>query len=910
MLDRPPATVAQTDHKPAEAWWSVRLLGAVEAYGVDGQSITRWPSRAVAALLARLALEPDRAHPREELVELLWPGVPLDVSRNRLRQVLSTLKRLLEPDGSQAPPVVIADRQVLRVRPGALDCDARRFEALARAGDVAAHALYRGELMPGHYDDWVLDLRRHLAERHERLTDSTPLPHPGGAELPGYRTRPFGMEPAASRLRALVAKQRLVTVHGPGGSGKTRLAVAVAQALRDDPAWSVQDAPAPRFDNIEFVGLVDCVRADSVLDALGEALRTDPAQVGRRRVVSALQQRRTLLVLDNLEQLAPDAIAEVSALLAALPGLHVLATSRRLLQVEGEWAFGLDGLALPAPNAGTDEAAVNAAVSLFVDRARAGRADFKLSAVTTPAVVGLVRLLAGMPLAIELAASRMRGMSAQDLLERLRQDAGTPTLDLLTRPQQHADVGVRHASLRHMVGWSWDQLSPAARDLLSRLSVLAAPAPLAAVAAVAGQSAQATEPLLDQLRDASMLQSSQDEQGQWRHVLLQPVREFANERLPVDAARAARSRLRAWLLGLAGCSAASRPAVLGAERAHLQAALLSAPADDAAEQALALAAATRILWARDPPAPTVLAAVGQCAQQAADSAWLSGVCVVLAHGWFSVGDTATALRWAERALETARHDGERSQALTVWTRCRYVNGLFETDFDASLAQAVQLAQRAGDDDALAAAYIMQALVACNFRLDYTTAERLVERAQVLWQRVGDADQALYSLLYRATMWAWQGRNEQAALALTEVVDSAQARASWSVLIMTLRQLGRVNIRMRRWADAELALRRSLDVAWQHQLSHASLHALLHLPMALAAGPHAALAARLHGFATAEWARRYGPLNRIEKREMQCTWRWLRLRLGAARAEALRSLGATLDLGDAVALAMAARPAAR
>ena len=125
-----------TPSNPA-ARWQVRLLGAVVAS--DGlQRIERWPSRPIAALLARLALWPERAHSREELVECLWPGVALPVGRNRLRQALSTLKSLLEPAGALHSPVIDADRHSVRVVPGALRCDAHGFERLARAGHHAA----------------------------------------------------------------------------------------------------------------------------------------------------------------------------------------------------------------------------------------------------------------------------------------------------------------------------------------------------------------------------------------------------------------------------------------------------------------------------------------------------------------------------------------------------------------------------------------------------------------------------------------------------------------------------------------------------------------------------------------------------------------------------------------------------
>ena len=188
---RPAAILAAAaPPSPSGPRWRVRLLGAVDAVGVVGMAgvtdagptLSRWPTRAVAALLARLALWPDRVHPREELIELLWPGVGLSVGRNRLRQALSTLKALLETRGAECAvargpaPVLLADRLGIRVVPGALACDALDFERRLRAGDwPAAQALYRGELMPGHYDEWVLQERRRLAALWERLDAAYPL---------------------------------------------------------------------------------------------------------------------------------------------------------------------------------------------------------------------------------------------------------------------------------------------------------------------------------------------------------------------------------------------------------------------------------------------------------------------------------------------------------------------------------------------------------------------------------------------------------------------------------------------------------------------------------------------------------------------------------------------------------------
>jgi DNA-binding SARP family transcriptional activator len=164
---------SSTPQRPAAqaTLWQVQVLGGLELDS-GNQRLTRLPSRAVAALLARLALWPQRLHPREELVELLWPGVELAVGRNRLRQALSTLKSLIEPPG--APVVLQADRLGVRVVSGALGCDAREFEALVRAGRHAeALALYRGELLPGFYDDWIDEERLRLAALRDRIVGDT-----------------------------------------------------------------------------------------------------------------------------------------------------------------------------------------------------------------------------------------------------------------------------------------------------------------------------------------------------------------------------------------------------------------------------------------------------------------------------------------------------------------------------------------------------------------------------------------------------------------------------------------------------------------------------------------------------------------------------------------------------------------
>ncbi len=185
--------------------WHLRLLGAVELLDEHNRP-TRLPTRAATLLLTRLALAPQRQHPREELVELLWPGVDAQTGRNRLRQALSVLRTLLQPPGGPQRPVLLADRRSVTLVAGALRSDVQSFlHALSQGHTQRARASYQGELLPGHFDEWVLEERRHLAARAEVLAglhdaalvpDAAPAPAAPDIEhrLPRYLTRLVGFE--------------------------------------------------------------------------------------------------------------------------------------------------------------------------------------------------------------------------------------------------------------------------------------------------------------------------------------------------------------------------------------------------------------------------------------------------------------------------------------------------------------------------------------------------------------------------------------------------------------------------------------------------------------------------------------------------------------------------------------------
>lgn len=404
--------------------------------------------------------------------------------------------------------------------------------------------------------------RARLAALHERLDARPPPPPlppsaPVALRLPHYLTSAFGVADRAAHLgRLLAAGARLLTLQGPGGSGKTRLAVEFARGL---------GAVAP-FDTVAFVSLESCANASQMVDAVAATLGAPLGAGGGPAAVTALlERRRVLLVLDNFEQLPEAAASVVAGWSSALPWLVLLVTSRRPLGLPGEQLFPLAPLPLPEPQADRAALARNPAVALLVDRAQAVRPGFRLRLQDQAAVVTLVQRLEGMPLAIELAAPRLRSLSPAELAALLAppplQIAGqAPRLALLARTGAgghglaavEAGPAARHASMQAAIEWSWRQLSP----VHTRFGC---PDP--------------------GVRD----------EGPLRFQLYEPVREFVAARLDDAVLRGWRARHRAWLRGWAEALPPT-PAwpTLHAELPNLEAALTGAVADGVPGEAVQL----------------------------------------------------------------------------------------------------------------------------------------------------------------------------------------------------------------------------------------------------------------------------------------------------------------------------------
>lgn len=906
--------------------WQLRLLGAVVVHNA-AQRIERFPSRAVAALLARLALLPDRAHPREELIELLWPGVAPAVGRNRLRQALSTLKSLLEPAGVPGAAVVQADRLMLRLVPLSLRCDAVVFEQHLRAGRIAeASRAWGGDLMPGFYDEWVEVERKRLALLHDTLpahgghmpaarpaSDAPPAvreaaaaPPLAAAPLPTYLTRLFGVDVAAAHLRALVLQQRLVTLLGPGGSGKTRLGVEVAHALAV--------APAVPFDRIAFVALVACHTRAELLAAITRTLHLPPSG----ELATLLAGQRVLLLLDNFEQLVDAGAIALGELLAQLPRLHLLVTSRRALGLDGETCVRTQALQLPEALASLAEAAANPAVALFADRARAARADFHVGERNQAAIVALVRALAGMPLAIELAASRVRSFAPAEMLAMLTggSAAAGAHLALLARSGPRSGHDARHASMAQVIAWSWRLLDTPGRQLMHALTLFPADACTAAVAAVVGLPLAATALQLDALVAHSLLRCEQAADGAGaRFGLVAPVREFvltqsdSAERAPALPRAVQQQRLVDWLTAWAdSLGPAPAPSRVDAELPLVHALLAEAPPAQAWKLALAL----RSYWDSDGLPGHVQAALerGLASLPPGPGVQRAQAHELLAYLRFEAGFAAEALRHAEAALAAAPDPAQRARALVrrAWVllasgRGDYSAGTAPEQVGGWLEEALVLARSAGDLEAQARALHQLAVLVSHLGADFRRAERLLEESQSLWLALGDRRKAQARLRNRAQCWVRLGRQADALVAYKMCEQAARDEGDWVGQIDSLLSLATLQAQQRQWQQALDTNRRCVALCWQRWHRHGLAYALWNPPRLLARLRRPEAAIRLMGFAATYWQRCFGPLGDADRREQRAVRGLVRAQIGAARSEALWIEGAAMEVAAAVALAL-------
>jgi predicted ATPase/DNA-binding SARP family transcriptional activator len=353
---------------------------------------------------------------------------------------------------------------------------------------------------------------------HDPALASTPAAGGPLGRLPAPVTSFVGRQQALAEVAELIEGHRLVTLIGPPGVGKSRLALEAARAVQHDFAdgvWFVELARAARPADVARV-------VASTLDARGPTPSRDPLA----RVVQRLGQANVLLVLDGCEPVVGEAARVAAGVLAACPGVRVLATSREVLHLEGEARLVVAPLVVPAPGVDPRQLAESESVRLFLERARAARPSLPLTQDRLALVAEICRRLDGLPLAIELAAAHVSVLGLREILSALesRRPLFVEARDRRAVPQRY---------LRTVVAWSHDLLHADEKALLHQLAVFRGGAPLSAVVATAARgqldAARVTQ-LLGALVDKSILTASFPD-GEGRYDLLDTVREYALEQL-------------------------------------------------------------------------------------------------------------------------------------------------------------------------------------------------------------------------------------------------------------------------------------------------------------------------------------------------------------------------------------------
>ncbi len=570
---------------------------------------------------------------------------------------------------------------------------------------------------------------------------------------------------------------RLLTLTGPGGVGKTRLALQVARALRGAYA-----------DGVVFVDL-SALRDPALVPAAiagALALREAGARGLRALLLTSFHAKQTLLVLDNVEQVA-EAAPFVAELVAGCPRLTVLATSRTALHLRAEQRFRVPPLGLPDPgrDAAPDVVAASGAVRLFAERARAARPDFALTPGNAAAVAEICRRLDGLPLAIELAAARVSLLSPAALLARLDGAAGHAPLRVLSGGAR--DLPERQRTVRDTIAWSYHLLDPGARRLFARLGVFAGGCALEAIEAVCDPDGTLESDVLDDvtaLADASLL--SRTDGPAPRVVMLETLHEYALEQL--DARGEAPLLRRAHALYYAADVEASRSEFKARQKAWLD------------------------RW--EPEHDNVRAALRWALESGEVEVGLR-LAGVLWPFWYLRGYVTEGRRWLEGLLERSGGAASMARAETL----RGAAGLASEQGDLSRAEmwcreGLALYRAIGEDRGIADMLNLMGTVARE-QGQFERATGFYEESLALCRAMDDTIGVAVALNNLGTTWRYRGQFERAAALYEESLALRRRSGDTWGIAYALHNLGDVARDLGNPAGAaafyeeSLALRRDL-----------------------------------------------------------------------------------------------------
>ncbi|WP_188188428.1 BTAD domain-containing putative transcriptional regulator [Nonomuraea sp. SYSU D8015] len=589
------------------------------------------------------------------------------------------------------------------------------------------------------------------------------------AELTSF----VGKDDDISAVAGLAVKHRLVTLTGAGGSGKTRLATETARAMLaelPDGAWLVELASVRAGGELAQAALTAIGLRDQAV--LGGARGGEPVD----RLIAAVRERSMLLILDNCEHVIEAAAAFADRLLGECRRLRILATSREPLGITGEVLWQVEPLALPANGADLAETGSSPAVRLLRDRAELVRKDIGSDAHTLSAMARICWALDGMPLAIELAAARLRTMSVDQLARRL-----DDRFRLLTSGSR--TVLPRHKTLRAVVDWSWDLLTEAERGVLRRLSVFSGGVSLEAAERVCGDEVAGEQvfDVLTALIEKSLLLA--DGEVTPRYRMLNTIREYAAHRL-AEAGETEQAR-RAHLAYFTELAETAEPnlrragqlewlSTLKAEHDNIRAALRGAIAEGWAQEAMRLVAAAGWYWYlsghRAEGAELSIAAAslhGEVSDEVRAMAYVM-VTVFVTSG--VSGDQYQAREWIQEAHRLAQRSGSRHPLLgfvQLWERMLHA----PTEFLPALEPLI-----AGDDPWVRAqARLSRGRFRLTLGADETDVDVDAEIALAEFRTLGDRMGISLALTFLADRLAMRGEfaraceyHEEAVVALTEV----------------------------------------------------------------------------------------------------------------------------------------------
>ena len=738
----------------------------------------------------------------------------------------------------------------------------------------------------------------------ESPSSGEPSPAPG---LPQPLTSFVGRTAQRAAIVTLVRQPgvRLLTLAGPAGVGKTRLAVAAAT-----------DVAADFADGVHFVSFAALHESEHVPLAIAEALGVHAlaGEAIEARVIGFARERTMLLVLDNLEHLVP--VPFITRLLTACPHLTVIATSRVVLHLSGEFEYVVPPMDVPDPaSAPSPEVLAGIeSVALLVNRARQVNPDFDLTADNAADIAAICARLDGLPLAIELAAARMKIFAPEALLDRL-----SDRLSLLTGGP--SDRPAHQRTIRDTIGWSHDLLSPDEQRFFRRLAVFEAGITPEAAAWVCGE---ADAPLseydaLDQLTslvDKSLVQQGRQSPDGPRFVLLETVRHYALERLRREGEHGAiRERHAAFCLDLVtrlvptlmGPNQAAATARLEAEQANLRAALEAFQEFDDPEAYTRLATALWRFWRLR----GMLTEGRFWLEPTVDPAWQARLpdplrsTAFFTTGWLALeqGDTDHAGRYGEAALAIATRIGDDGGMARAYSLLSFVDSRLGDNARAIARMEASLAHHraAQDRDSIAGALNNLAILA----LDSGEYERVVTycaESRQAFTALGNLHGASHSIDTMGVALYCLGRFEEAMRCSRESLAIDRQLPDTRGIAISLDHVGKC---ARALGD--------LDAAWEAHAESLRYRKDVGDPRGLVVWLEAMALWLVHAGCAEAAAKIFGaievtrtasnmPLLSHEVGDHEATERLARARLGEAHYETVLARGRWLTLDDAVTVA--------